>query len=75
MENPILYSVVPVMKAILELVAALCVAIGLLRTLWLAWHNRAQLNDPDVTTSYRRIWTLSSVGEVGKISPHPPDRY
>ena len=53
MENPILYSVVPVLKAILELVAALCVAVGLLRTLWLAWRNRTQLNDPDVIGQLR----------------------
>lgn len=53
MENPILYSVVPVLKAILELVAALCVAVGLVRTGWLAWRNRVHLSDPDVISQLR----------------------
>jgi uncharacterized membrane protein len=53
MENPILYSVVPILKAILELVAALCVAVGLVRTAWLAWRFRANLNDPDVISQLR----------------------
>lgn len=53
MENPILYSVVPVLKAILELVAALCVAVGLIRTAWLAWRYRTHLNDPDVISQLR----------------------
>ena len=53
MENPILYSVVPVLKAILELVAALCVAVGLIRTGWLAWRYRVHLNDPDVISQLR----------------------
>lgn len=53
MENPILYAVVPVLKAILELVAALCVAVGLVRTGWLAWRNRTQLNDPEVISQLR----------------------
>ena len=53
MDNPILLAVVPVLKAILELVAALCVAVGLLRTLWLGYRRRAHLNDPDVISQLR----------------------
>jgi hypothetical protein len=53
MDNPILFTVVPILKAILELVAALCVAIGLARTLWLAWRNRATLNRPDTISQLR----------------------
>ena len=48
-----LYSVVPVLKAILELVAALCVAVGLVRTAWLAWRYRRNLNNPDVLSQLR----------------------
>lgn len=53
MENPVLLTVVPFLKVILEIVAALCVAFGLLRTLWLAWQNRAHLNNPDVISQLR----------------------
>jgi uncharacterized membrane protein len=37
----------------LELVATLCVAVGLLRTIWLAWRHRSRLNDPDVISQLR----------------------
>lgn len=53
MDNPVLFTVVPLLKVILEIVAALCVAAGLLRTLWLAGKNRAHLNDPDVLGQLR----------------------
>ena len=53
MENPVLLTIVPLLKTILEIVAALCVAVGLLRTLWLGWRNRAHLNDPDVISQLR----------------------
>jgi uncharacterized membrane protein len=53
MDNPILFTIVPILKAILELVAALCVAVGLARTLWLAWRNRATLNRPDTISQLR----------------------
>lgn len=53
MENPILFTIVPFLKTILEVVAALCVAFGLLRTLWLGWRNRAHVNDPEVLGQLR----------------------
>jgi uncharacterized membrane protein len=53
MDNPILFAVVPVLKALLELVAAVCVLAGLVRTIYLGWCNRAQLNDPDVISQLR----------------------
>lgn len=53
MENPILFTTVPLLKIILEIVAALCVLTGLLRTLWLAWKFRVHLNDPDVISQLR----------------------
>lgn len=53
MENTLLFTIVPVLKAILELVAALCVFAGLARTIWLAWRNRQQLNNPDVLSGLR----------------------
>jgi hypothetical protein len=48
MDNSILFTVVPILKTILELVAMLCVAVGLARTSWLAVRNFRRLNDPDM---------------------------
>ena len=48
MDNPVLFTLVPILKTVLEIVAALCVATGLLRTLWLSWRHWRHLNDPDV---------------------------
>ncbi len=52
MEN-ILFTVVPILKALLELTAALCVLIGLFWTLWLAVRNLRHLSDPDVLAHLR----------------------
>ena len=65
MENPILFTTVPLLKIILEIVAALCVLTGLLRTLWLAWKFRVHLNDPDVISQLRvsfGSWLVLALG-------------
>ena len=53
MDQSILFNVVPVLKSVLEIIAMLCVAIGLLRTLWLAAFNLTRLNDPDLLAQLR----------------------
>jgi uncharacterized membrane protein len=53
MEQSILFAAVPFLKSILELIAMLCVAVGLLRTLWLAARNLRKLNDPEVLGQLR----------------------
>jgi uncharacterized membrane protein len=53
MEQSILFTAVPALKSILEIIAMLCVAVGLARTLWLAATNFRHLNDPDVLGQLR----------------------
>lgn len=53
MDQSILLTAVPFLKSILEIIAMLCVAFGLLRTLWLAARNLLHLNDPDLLAQLR----------------------
>lgn len=53
MENSVLFTLVPLFKTVLEIVAVLCVAVGLLRTLWLGMRSVRRLNDPDVLGQLR----------------------
>lgn len=53
MEQSVLLNFVPVLKSALEIIAMLCVAFGLLRTLWLAARHLPHLNDPDILAQLR----------------------